>query len=183
MASLDERTLKSGEISYRVVWWQHGKRQTESGFAGKSDGLRFKKAVEAAGNVWPEGWVPGRGWARDLGVTNSSDTRFLTVAHRWLDTRTRIGSDQRARYRSCITNRSFAVWHEIDIASIGPDEVAAWILEQQANGAAPKTISNKHGILFGIFKYAQTRHLIQSNPCSLSELPSRREAWSSERTG
>ena len=179
MASLDERTLKSGEISYRVIWWRHGTRQTESGFATKRDALRFKKAVEAAGNGWPDGWVPGRGWARDLGVTNSADTRFLTVAHRWLDTRTRLGSDQRARYRSCINNRSFAAWHDFDIAAIGPDEIAAWILAQQADGAAAKTISNKHGLLFGIFKYAQTRHLIQSNPCSLSELPSRREAWSS----
>jgi hypothetical protein len=36
MASLDERTLKSGEISYRVIWWWHGTRQTESGAKGRA---------------------------------------------------------------------------------------------------------------------------------------------------
>ena len=79
------------------------------------------------------------------------------MADRWLASRTKVGSDQSSRYRGTLKNHSFESFHAMDIADIGPNDIAAWVLAQLKAGVSAKTIANKHCILFGIFKYARTR--------------------------
>ena len=61
MASIETRTLKGGQRSYRVVWRQHGVKQSET-FSTPRRAEQFRRSVELADNTWPEGWTKGWGY-------------------------------------------------------------------------------------------------------------------------
>jgi len=65
MASVEQRLRGDGGTTARVVWRQNGQRVAEKFAVGRNPLLaakRFKTLVEQAGNRWPEGWVPSRGF-------------------------------------------------------------------------------------------------------------------------
>jgi len=65
MAWIVKRKRKDGTPVLRVAWRdrQTGKPQSET-FLGTQElaAKSFLRDVEAAGNAWPEGWVPGQGY-------------------------------------------------------------------------------------------------------------------------
>lgn len=56
MATVEKRTS-----TWRVRWQQDGNPQRET-FGRESDAVRFREDVNANGNRWPDGWVPGKGY-------------------------------------------------------------------------------------------------------------------------
>ena len=97
MAGYDERTLSTGEISYRIRWRQNGRTQTET-FSTAPAAQRFKLDVEDAGNRWPGGWVKGTGYVQHLEPDLS--LHFTEAMERFITQLTGIQSDTRRRYRN-----------------------------------------------------------------------------------
>ncbi|WP_182908843.1 hypothetical protein [Microbispora sp. H13382] len=64
MASIEKRPGKGKKISCRARWRlggiSDGAWQSET-FEQKAQAVTFKLAVEAAGHLWPEGWIRGYG--------------------------------------------------------------------------------------------------------------------------
>lgn len=105
MASIDERTLSTGEISYRVRWRQDGSGQVET-FSTRPKADRFRLDVEEAGNRWPPGWVKGVGYVQQ----NAEDytVHFIDGMDRFINQLTGIQSDTKRRYRNQV--RTLAAW-------------------------------------------------------------------------
>lgn len=65
MATLVERRLKSGGVSFKVQWRQGGGRdgcwQSET-FESRRAAVKFQAMVDAWGQRWPEGWIKGVGF-------------------------------------------------------------------------------------------------------------------------
>ena len=60
MASIRERTWRDGTKQFEVRWRQDGKSASES-FTTQKAAFRFRGRVDAEGQRWPPGWVPGQG--------------------------------------------------------------------------------------------------------------------------
>ncbi|MEA9983699.1 tyrosine-type recombinase/integrase [Subtercola sp. RTI3] len=60
---------------------------------------------------------------------------------------------------------------DLPIDAVSPDRIAAWVNEQVDDGAAAKSIKNRHGFLFAMFEDARESGLIQKNPCQKTGLP------------
>lgn len=105
MASYDERTLSTGEVSYRIRWREDGKGQAET-FSTDTAALRFKLDVEEAGNRWPAGWVKGVGYVQK--DTENYTVHFIDGMDRFINQLTGIQSDTKRRYRNQV--RILAAW-------------------------------------------------------------------------
>ena len=82
---------------------QDGQRATEKFAVGRNPLLaakRFKTLVEQAGNRWPEGWVPGKGFvSAETWNADTEPTPLFAFGLRYVD-QLIIRPGQRARYRS-----------------------------------------------------------------------------------
>lgn len=168
MASIVERRRRDGSLGYQVRWRQDGRWQSDI-FDTPRKAQRFRLDVEDAGNRWPDGWMPGVGYAKDIeGPTGR--TPFLDFAEQYLNTRTAVSGYQLTRYRSAIKRMAedFPIVEEID-----DQAVARWVRRMLADARAPKTIANYHGLLFPICAYAVRKGLLLNNPCQDTQLPKR----------
>jgi integrase len=50
-------------------------------------------------------------------------------------------------------------------------DIRRWVNQREAAGAAPKTIGNYHGLMFGIMAHAVRKGLRADNPCADTKLP------------
>ncbi len=166
MAFIAKRRRRDG-VAYQVRWRQDETWQSDT-FGTERAALRFKCDVEDAGNRWPEGWVPGFGYAGRNIQPEIEDAAFAEVAARYLLTRTSVSSYQLARYRGMAARLAdrFPLIGDVDDESI-----ARWVRECQDAGVAAKTIANYHGLLHGICAHAVRKRLLPANPCALSRLP------------
>lgn len=95
MAWTEKRRRGDGGVSARVIWrlsgTRDGARQVETFSAGtdaqnlaRADG--FKKMVDAAGQRWPEGWVPGEGFVRPAGEADplKAPPRFVDIGEEYV---------------------------------------------------------------------------------------------------
>jgi integrase len=167
MAFLVERNRRGG-VAYQVRWRQDGAWQSDI-FDTKRKALRFKCDVEDAGNQWPEGWVPGYGYAAASAPEEpGSETAFSALAEQYLNTRTSVSSYQMTRYRGMVRRlgEHFTVVEDID-----DQAVATWVRDMLDTGAAAKTIANYHGLLFAICGYGVRKGMLGANPCADTRLP------------
>lgn len=166
MAFVVER-VRLGGAAYQVRWRQDGRWHSDT-FGTKRQALRFQCDVEDAGNRWPDGWVPGYGYAAAAPPTPVAETPFAELAERYLLTRTSVSSYQLARYRGMVARLAeiFPVVEDIDDGAI-----AGWIRGCQAAGVAAKTIANYHGLLHGVLGHGVRKGLLAANPCADTRLP------------
>lgn len=61
---------------------------------------------------------------------------------------------------------------DICIEDVDRDLIAAWVRLMRVRGVTPKTISNHHGFLYGVFDGALEAGIIERNPCTKSKLGS-----------
>lgn len=155
MASLEE--LRS---SFRVVWRERGVKQTET-FDDRDRAQKFRLLVEACGNRWPDGWIPGYGLQR--GDDKAAET-FDSYAARTIAVRP--GADERTRedYLGMLRIHLSPVIGAKPLASLDRFDVAAVATRMNELGRKPKTIANVHGLLSSVLDEAVTDGLIPTNP-------------------
>ncbi|HZW45709.1 MAG TPA: hypothetical protein VFF32_15225, partial [Dermatophilaceae bacterium] len=62
MASLRKRVMKNGAVRWQVRWRQDSRGMSET-FVNQSGAVKFRGLVDATGQRYPQGWVPGRGFS------------------------------------------------------------------------------------------------------------------------
>lgn len=168
MASLEKRETKSKKIVYRVRWYQDGQRQSET-FTNRDRAREFKGAVEAAGQQWPDGWIPGHGHSEQH--THATGQ----MIGQWCETavlaRSGISKKTRSDYLRDLTNHLHNL-AEIPLEDLTRTQVGAWVNElDDAEGLAPKTIKNMHGLLSSCLQDAVRDGLIPVNVAKGVGLP------------
>jgi integrase len=147
------------------VRWREGRKQRSETFDERSDALKFRGLVDAAGQRAPDGWVAGQGFA-------PRPPTGLTLAQwheRAVSARTRASESSRAAYR-----RDFRIhvpqWlSERPLDAITREDVGLWLAEMtqhtyRGRPVSPKTISNVHGTLSSVLRDAQRDGLVTRNP-------------------
>ena len=182
MANIRTRQRLDGSTAYAVQWVLGGGRpagkpsQSET-FSDEGRARVFKADVEAAGHQWPAGWVKGRGYVR-LDTPSTPTITFETVAADYFaaqERRIRLG--KKKHYTHQRDKRAYELhlaetFGAMPFEAIGPDDVANWVDMQLDLQAAPKSVRNRHGMLFTIMAHGQKQMLLRSdNPCEVTELP------------
>jgi integrase len=179
VARIERRQRADGGITYRVKWVLGGGRnatgsaQSES-FTSEARALSFKADVEAAGHRWPKGWEKGRGYVaarpEEQTLTDVAEAYFAHQERRVK--RGVVKAYTLHRYR-----RSYALHIEPVLASVPFDEISprhveSWVDDRIDDGVSPKSIRNRHGLLYSIMAFGQ-KHLTlrPDNPCEITELP------------
>lgn len=195
MAYIQERTGKHG-TTYQVRWRDGGVRgapgQTEK-FDDRSSAETFKQLVDLHGQHWPPGWIRGKGFVQPE-EAGPEDVPLVGWAHRVVDKLTGIEDRTRHDYHRDVdrhlalvqhTTRAGTV-HQATVTNITRDDIADWVRAQEIGQrdpadpeqwerkpADPKSIANRHGLLFSIFQAALEADppLRTANPCAKTRLP------------
>ncbi|MGW7369209.1 hypothetical protein ACWGI8_38765 [Streptomyces sp. NPDC054841] len=186
MASIVERRNKGGTTTYQVKWRQGGEWQSEK-FGEREHAEQFKGLVEAHGGVWPYGWVRGRGFVEP--DAQDGDMPFTKWAEQYIDRLTGIEERTRSDYRRELRRHlsllrhtdQYGQVHPATICNITALDVQDWVRSQEQGErnaenpekwvrrpANPKSIANRHGILFSIVQAAleATPPLRTANCCA-----------------
>jgi integrase len=195
MASIVERPKSDGTTTFQVKWRDGGGRtdptQTEK-FGDRQSAEQFKRLVDAHGQHWPPGWVRGAGFVEP--DTSPNDMPLLAWAHRYADKLTGIDERTRKDYKRDIDNHFATIGHTTRDGAVAPatvcnvlqDDVTDWVRSQEKGlpdpdspgvwlrrKASPKSIANRHGLLWCIFQAAVDAEpqLRPANPCAKTKLP------------
>lgn len=191
MASIVERPQKNGAVTYQVKWREGGEWQSER-FGERPAADQFRKLVEAHGNRWPHGWVRGHGFVDEKPAPG--DMPLADYAQRYVQRLTGIDDRTREDYLREIRLHLSLVQHTdpygrtvpATICNVTQEDVTDWVrLEESGERdpdnpekwlrreADPKSIRNRHGLLFCIFQAAieATPQLRTTNPCKNTRLP------------
>lgn len=162
MASIETRTSKNGTVTWRVKWRQGGKQQSETLTTPKR-AKAFRGMVDAAGQRWPENWVPGFG----LVEATTSDLTVKEWCTRAIDAKSGIEERTRQDY-----HRSM----RLHLGKIGPmrldqltrEDVGTWVTKLKLS---PKSVKNIHGTLSSCLTAAVRDGHIVRNPAKGVGLP------------
>lgn len=181
MARIRPRRTTNGGVRYCVEWVLGGgsakagaRTQTET-FSTENRAMAFKLDVENAGNRWPPGWIKGEGYVpveATVGETlDDVSVAYFAAAERRV-TRGRLKAYTLHRYRRSYALHGQDVLGGLAFKDIHVDEIEDWIDEELGAGAAPKSIRNRHGLLYSIFAHGEQRMKLRpDNPCTATELP------------
>jgi integrase len=197
MATIRERPRKTGGTTYTVLWRASGTRdgkQESEPFQDEKHAEVFRGLVDLNGQQWPPGWVRGQGFV-PTEPAKGKDISFAEWAERVVGRLTGIEERTRRDYRRELHNHVTGILvhtepdgrrTEATIGNITADDLTDWVRAQETGvkdpqdpekwirkPAAPKSISNRHGLLYGIFQAAIEAEppLRTSNPCSKTKLP------------
>lgn len=167
MASIRERTSKTRETTWAVLYRHHG-RQRSTTFTSRKGAERFAKMIDLLG--------VDRALAElDGGATNDGVTVAELFAQ-WIDWKERDLTQRAADdYRRDYANWIDPFFGHVPAASIDELAVQEWVDKHLAPKLGAKTVADRHALLHGMFKWASTRKrsLVPSNPCLETELPKR----------
>lgn len=183
MAWIDKRQRTDGGTSYTVRWraggTRTGKRQSETFGAGPDEqnsarAEGFRLMVLAAGEDWPDGWVKGRGFVRELAVVEEPAAvlprTVEDVGLEYVEQLVDCSPGQRSRYRAQLRllkdlevkgRRGRYRPFEQMVAEVTEDDVKAWLIGWDRS---LKTKANYHGLLYGVFNFALERGMVAQNP-------------------
>jgi integrase len=182
MATVRSRTRSDGSVRYQVRWIVGGGRatgrtQASETFVDSGEAERFAAAVEAAGNDWPEGWAKGRGYLDPTGRAHRGVT-FAGVATDFFqlqETRCQLGRLKPYtlhRYRREYELHLAEYFGARSFAGLTYRDVESWMSQNVQAGAKPKSMRNRHALLYMIMRHGQARMTLRGdNPCEISELP------------
>jgi integrase len=157
MASLRKSATKAGAPRWQVRWRQDGRSVSET-FPTESGAIKFRGLVDAAGQRYPQGWVPGRGFSAPQGGPT-----LVQWFGRAIDSRPGANNRTRSDYRRDFASHVPAWLADKPIEAITREDVGKWLVEL-ASTLAPKTIHNIHGMVSSVMKDAQTDGLLTRNP-------------------
>ncbi|WTO77891.1 hypothetical protein OG729_25150 [Streptomyces sp. NBC_00210] len=193
-ATIRKRERKDGSCIYQVRWLQGGRGGSweSEPFGDETSAEDFRKLVDAHGQQWPHGWVKGRGFVEPDAHPN--DVPFADFATRYVNRLT--GIDDRARedyhreirihFSALRHTDPYGAAHAPTICTLNQDDVTDWVRAEEEGErdpddpekwkrrpADPKSIANRHGLLFCIVQAA-----IDSDPqlrtlscCKATNLP------------
>ncbi|MGZ3337095.1 MAG: tyrosine-type recombinase/integrase [Isosphaeraceae bacterium] len=167
MASIRERPLKTGGSTWAVLY-RHGHTQASKAFETQEAAEDFKVLIDRFG--------PDRALKMHAQDTEPEGVTVRTLAERWLESKARdltprALADYERDYFNWIDpffgHRSAAYVNEIDVQE--------WVDRDLVRKLGPKSVADKHAILYGIFKFAsaRTRQFVPHNPCQETQLPKR----------
>jgi integrase len=170
MASLRKTITKAGAPRWQVRWRQDGRSVSET-FPTESGAIKFRGLVDAAGQRYPQGWVPGRGFAPAL----ARPTLAQWFA-RAIDSRPGANIRTRSDYRRDFAGHVPPWLADKPIEAITREDAGKWLTGLQ-DTLAPKTIHNIHGMVSSVMKDAQADGLLTRNPFAgqLKAVPVRHE--------
>ncbi len=155
----DSQDPSAGEwmATYRVVWRAGGSRRgvwESETFAGKAAAGRFRRDVDLAGQLWPQGWVKGVGY-RAADVDQHAPVPLLAdFAHAYVRDLTGITPAPRHRYDRqallVVEQLRTVLRSEPTVANVEQLHIRRWVNAREAAGARPKTVANHHELLFMI---------------------------------
>ena len=159
-ASVTTRAKSDGSVSYDVRYRINGHQ--------RRIGFETMRAAERWANV-----------ARSIGPTEAVallqrdvDGETPTVddyATRYINGKSGVEGKTLDHYRMYMRLHISPTLGTLPIDAIGTETIAAWIRGQ--DGAASKTIANRHGFMSAMFQSAVEDGVITKNPCGRSKLP------------
>lgn len=178
MASIERRD-HGGHSTFRVVWREHGQKQYET-FPDHDSAVRFRGLVDAAGQRWPDGWVPHEGWEEPVQIGTTLDE----WAPRAIGLRTGANARTRHDYLRDYTKHVSPVLGSTQLSELDSEKCAEWLLGMKGSD---KTVRNVRGMLSGVLDAAVPKHL-SSNPLrglerALTDVPSEMVFLSEEEFG
>lgn len=179
MSSVRITTRKDGSTYTQILFREKvpGREkpvQTSESFDNHASALRFKKILDSAGIVAARKILDAE--AAPVAAVVTLNDNF---ADTYISGLTGISKAQKDRYRAYMRNDFGPAFGDLPLAALctADDEqnsvVQQWVNDEEVDGAAPKTIANKHGFLSQMLKAAAKRKLIPHNPCEDTRLPRR----------
>jgi integrase len=167
MASIRSKQRADGSTVHRV-YFRHDGKQTCFSFDDLDLAETFKAAANRLGaaRAIELHSMPARGFR---GEASSAWTVESWVKHH-ID---HLIADKRTKddYRGYLRNDIAPMLGPIPLDRLSADDVKLWVMQFQEDGAAAKTISNKHGFLSGALNVAVERKHIAANPAAGTKLP------------
>jgi integrase len=158
MASVTTRT-RGGQNRYQVRWRQDHKEVNVT-FSSRAAANRFRGAVDAADQRYPEGWIPGYGWAR-----KEEEAPELTLRDwfpRAIAARPSAASGTKENYRRVFARHVSDELKDIPLSKISKEMAGAWVAGLVATKSA-KTAHNIHGLISSVVKQAVEDGLVDRN--------------------
>jgi integrase len=153
----DGKTLR-----WQVRWREGGMVRSET-FPTEARAVKFRGHVDAAGQHYPENWVPGFGFvapaAGEVQGPSLAEWFVRSIA-------SRSGANPRTRddYERDFSRNVPSWLAEMSIGSITREDVGRWLIELQGKGLSAKSIHNTHSTVSSVMKDAQADDLIRRNP-------------------
>jgi len=162
MASKRERTRADGSVAY-IALFRHGGRQTSITFDTVRARDKFVRDIDRHG-------IETALAILDAQDDTSADVPTLAeLAEEHIDA-VRASDSTKRRYRSYVRN-DFGSLARLPVDAITADMVEKCVARLEREGAAPKTVHNKHGFLYGVMSRAVRKHYVTENPCEHTDLP------------
>ncbi|WP_280441046.1 tyrosine-type recombinase/integrase [Nocardia brasiliensis] len=164
------------QILFRVVNPQTGKKtfQTSESFDDHEAALAWKKILDTVGPEKAREILAAEKAARTAKIVT-----LRTFAPTYLKSLTGKEKGTTDKYLSYFENDIFPYMGDLPLIMLCEADaeknsiVQDWVSDMEADGAAGKTIANKHGVLSACLKLAVRRRLMPWNPCEDSSLPPR----------
>ena len=165
MASIRTRVRADGSASHQVIFRRSGRMSPQefATFETYDAATVFRDQVARFG-------VATALEILEAGAGAVMPATLQEWAREYAETRTGVTQGTRARYLAVITN-DLGPMGALPLSAITERTVAVWIVGMQANGSSPKTIANKHGLLFAVLDKARDKGMIAGNPCKETSLP------------
>lgn len=146
MASVRKRVMKDGRTAYQVRWREGGEMRSET-FASNAAATKFRGLVDVAGQRYPEGWVPGHGWAPKQAEETPPELTLAAWFPRSVRARPRASEETKRDYRRMFDRHVPDSIKNAPLASLTEEDAGAWVAEMLASGKSPKTVHNIHGLV------------------------------------
>lgn len=168
MASIRERTSKTGETTWAVLY-RDGKKQSSDTFPSFEEADNFKSLVEIIG--------VDKARAEMFG-TDQSRLTVDDLFEKWIAWKAASG-DVTARTVKDY-GRDYANWIKRPLGrrlaeTVDELDVQQFVDSMRAQNLDAKSVADRHMILHSMFKFgsAKTRRLVTHNPCQETQLPKR----------
>lgn len=167
MASIQVRKNAKGVVtSYRVRWREQGRYgplEYET-FKTEAQAQMFKKVLELNDHDSNKA-------EREILAAASDSPQLTAVAELHLSLLKNIAIHTRHTYERMIINHIAPLIGHLPVDMIQDTDISEWVDAMVAKGLSPKTISNVHGFLYAVMKFAVGKEFTTTNPCTETELP------------
>jgi integrase len=158
MASVTTRT-RGGQNRYQVRWRQDHKEVNVT-FSSRAAANRFRGAVDAADQRYPQGWIPGHGWAKK--VEEAPEPTLREWSPRAIAARPSAAPGTKENYRRLFARHVSDELKDMSLSKITKEMAGTWMAGLVAAKSA-KTAHNIHGLISSVVKQAVEDGLVERN--------------------